>query len=213
MADVVANRFQVLTQHGHDSDSQIAINDAIAAAVQTAVGASMKTINSATPKQNTKTRSVKIDGATIGEIVGQVVLAIQPLLIEIITSAVGSATKLLIAELSATTTSTRREMNSLGKEVQMQKFEIDRLQQYQRRDAIRVSGIPEREGEDTNAIIRGLAADIGVTLANEDISISHRLPGRPGTAKPIIVKFVRRRENTNGEEQTQTARGGKTRSG
>ena len=41
-----------------------------------------------------------------------------------------------------------------------------------------------------------LAADIGVSLTQDDISVNHRLPGRPGTAKPIIVKFVRRDPKT-----------------
>ena len=34
------------------------------------------------------------------------------------------------------------------------------------------------EGEDTNLIVKELAADIGVTIATADISISHRMTGR-----------------------------------
>ena len=37
-----------------------------------------------------------------------------------------------------------------------------------------------------------LAKDIEVEIAQSDISTSHRLRGRAGRAKPIIVKFVRR---------------------
>ena len=44
--------------------------------------------------------------------------------------------------------------------------------------------------------MRELAADIGVTLKPEDISVSHRLPGRPGSTRPFIVKFVRRNTKT-----------------
>ena len=51
-------------------------------------------------------------------------------------------------------------------------------------------------GEDTDDLVRELAADIGVTLKSEDISVSHRLPGRPGSTQPIIVKFVRRNTKT-----------------
>ena len=84
------------------------------------------------------------------------------------------------------------EVNNLRNEVQLLKFELDRLNQYSRRDSVRISGIPESEDENTNDIVKQLAADIGVTLTPNDISVSHRLPGRQGTAKPIIVKFVRR---------------------
>ena len=41
-------------------------------------------------------------------------------------------------------------------------------------------------------LVKELAADIGVTIQTADISASHRMPGRPGTAKTIIAKFVRR---------------------
>ena len=44
--------------------------------------------------------------------------------------------------------------------------------------------------------MRELAADIGVTLKLEHISVSHRLPRRPGSTRPIIVKFVWRNTKT-----------------
>ena len=48
-----------------------------------------------------------------------------------------------------------------------------------------------------NAFVTKLAADIGVSVTQTDISVSHRLPGRPGSARSIIVKFVRRDTKTS----------------
>ena len=53
------------------------------------------------------------------------------------------------------------------------------------------------EGENTNALVTRLAADIGVSVMQTDISVSHRVPGRPGSASPIIVKFVRHDTKTS----------------
>ena len=51
-----------------------------------------------------------------------------------------------------------------------------------------------------------LAADIGVEVKLDDISVSHRLPGGPrrdsSRPKPIIVKFVRN-EDYEGKEESE----------
>ena len=83
-------------------------------------------------------------------------------------------------------------MNALKRVIQAQLFECDKLEQYGRRDTIRINRIPETEGEDTNVIVKELAVDIGVKMTTADIIDSHRMLGRPGTAKSIIAKFVRR---------------------
>ena len=58
------------------------------------------------PKMNGKTRATtgKMDwGATIGDIVRQVVLAIQPLLLKVVTTAVTTATRQLMTEMAGET--------------------------------------------------------------------------------------------------------------
>ena len=61
-------------------------------------------------------------------------------------------------------------------------------------------------GEDTNQLVVELAADIGVEVKLDDISVSHRLPGGPrrdsSRPKPIIVKFVRN-EDYEGKEESE----------
>ncbi len=71
---------------------------------------------------------------------------------------------------------------------------LDRSEQYSRRNNVRIMGIPEEDGEDTNKLVLKLAATIGVVMVNEHIDISHRVPKYPPTRqetpRPIIVRFV-----------------------
>ena len=183
MANVSDNRFNMLRENDEAGD----LDDSVSQAITTAVLAAMK---STTPKTRATTGS-KVGGATIGEIVSPVVLAIQPLLIKVVTSAVTTATRQIMKDIATKTAERKAELDGLMIEVQLQKYELDRLEQYSSRESIRIGGIDETTGEDTDDLVRELAADIDVTLKPEYISVSHRLPGRPGSTQPIIVKFVR----------------------
>lgn len=74
---------------------------------------------------------------------------------------------------------------------------IDDLEQYQRRQCIRIFGVKEEEAEDTDKIATEVARKIGVELDVNDIDRSHRV-GRRDTEKPrpIIVKFVSYRKRS-----------------
>ena len=81
--------------------------------------------------------------------------------------------------------------------MQINRFEIDRLEQYSRRDSVRVCGIAETDNENTNDIVVRVAKDMGVVISPNDISVSHRVggPRRGRTSdkpRPILAKFVRR---------------------
>ena len=209
MADVSDNRFNVLRENDDVGDLDDSVSQAITTAVLAAVEDS-KTVKG-TPKTNGKTRATtgnKIDGATIGDIVSQVVLAIQPLLIKVVTSAVTTATRQLMTDMATKTADRKAELDGLKKEVQLHTFELNRLEQYSRRESIRICGIDETAGEDTDDVVRELAADIGVMLKPEDISVSHTLPGRPGSTRPIIVKFVRRNSKKSKMKLRDTNRKG-----
>ena len=69
-----------------------------------------------------------MDGATRGDIVSQVVLASQPLLIKVVTSVVTTATKQLMTEMAEKTAERKCELGVLRKEVQLRKYELDRLE-------------------------------------------------------------------------------------
>lgn len=69
----------------------------------------------------------------------------------------------------------------------------DDLEQYSRRDNIRISGIDEKPSEDTNKIvIETLKEQLNIDCTVNEISRSHRV-GKVVSGKPrqIIVKFVR----------------------
>ena len=198
MADVV-NRFQMLDEKFESVDElPIYMADTIAAAVQAAFeedkgnkpkGGTPKGIATGKTRGNS---AAKADGAMIGEIMAQMVETMQPMLIKAITVAICTSTKQIVTDIMKETNVLKQEVNALKRVIQVQRFEFDKLEQYGRRETIRINGIPETEGEDTNVLVTELAADIGVTITTSDISVSHRMPGRPGTAKTIIAKFVRR---------------------
>ena len=88
--------------------------------------------------------------------------------------------------------------------------DLDDLQQYSRRNNIRIFGIPEKHDEDTDALVCGVAERIGARISSQDIDRSHRVGKRmplpsqdPSYAsavqngqsgqnppRPIIVKLV-----------------------
>lgn len=69
----------------------------------------------------------------------------------------------------------------------------DALEQYQRRNSLRIFGVKEEKVESTNQIAIDIVKKIGVSISSSDIDRSHRV-GRPKPGaknpRPIIVKFV-----------------------
>ena len=134
------------------------------------------------------------EAAMISAIVAQVLATIQPIIVQSVTAAVAAAMKELMKELQKPLENLR-QMESVPNQGTALEG-IDRLEQYGRRDNIRIYGLEETRNEDTTEKVVKLAADIGVTITANDISVSHRLPqtGKRAVskAKPIIVKFVRR---------------------
>ena len=78
--------------------------------------------------------------------------------------------------------------------------EAEKFESYNRRDNLRILGIPEcLEGENnsenfdtTIAKVVEISHDIGANMQASDIPIAHRLPSRSNRGKPIIVRFARR---------------------
>ena len=94
----------------------------------------------------------------------------------------------------------RTEIETLRAELQNEKIARvlanDRLEQYQRKDSVRITGIPHVQGE-TNAQLEDKVIDvankIGVNLVRGDISVTHRLKADKNGKIPTIVKFSTRR--------------------
>ena len=93
------------------------------------------------------------------------IAAIQPILIKSVTTAVtvavATAFKQMREELQAVETMkgeverVRENMARLQAKLQTQHFDLDRQEQYSRKDSVRIYGIPEAEDErETNDIVR-----------------------------------------------------------
>lgn len=80
----------------------------------------------------------------------------------------------------------------LEKQVQDLSVRCDELEQYGRRNAIRITGIDENPQEDTDDIVVSLANDtMGIPLQLDEISRSHRVgPKIAGKVRPLLVKFT-----------------------
>lgn len=92
-------------------------------------------------------------------------------------------------------------IENMSREVQSANNSINNLEQYSRRSCIRIFGVEENPGEDTDAIVAEIIRDqVGVSLESRDIDRSHRTgkmpkpssaatPGKPPRHRAIIVKL------------------------
>lgn len=72
---------------------------------------------------------------------------------------------------------------------------IDTLEQYSRRNNLRLYGIPNKPGENTDELVMQVCKEkLNIDITSHDIDCSHRLnvSSQKSGPKPIIVKFVRR---------------------
>lgn len=78
----------------------------------------------------------------------------------------------------------------LEKRLIQSEYDKDSLEQYSRRNSVRISGVPESEQENTDEIILKIARDLGVELEKSEIDRSHRV-GRHLTQGPIIGRTAK----------------------
>ena len=68
---------------------------------------------------------------------------------------------------------------------------VDDLEQYSWRQCLRIFGVEEKDGEDTDKIVMEVEEKIGVTVQLTDIDKSHRVRVKRGDRpNPLIDKFV-----------------------
>ena len=77
-------------------------------------------------------------------------------------------------------------------------IKVDELEQYGRRQNLEIVGAPEKEDENTNAIVLEVAKMLDVDIMSSHISTSHCLPKKTSSSRnnssssPIIVRFTSR---------------------
>jgi len=104
-----------------------------------------------------------------------------------------------IGRLQSEVTSLKEHVRVLDNQL---KCRTDDVEQYTRRNNLRVFGIPETPGEDTDRLIVNLAKEqLGVDLPLEAIERSHRVGSRPAARqggrerhRPVIVRFCSYRD-------------------
>lgn len=82
--------------------------------------------------------------------------------------------------------------DNLKSDIRQLKSELNVIEQYSRRNCVRIFGLKELSNEDTNVLIKELTQDkLGVNLQPTFIDRSHRL-GKPDSkgCRAIIVKFT-----------------------
>ena len=135
-----------------------------------------------------------------------IIVEFKPYIKETVTDAVRAATKDLNTELSqlreANTqlTKSNQDLVQKNKDLEKRLSEVERgndsLEQYSRRNSLRISGYHESPNENTDNIVMSIARELDVQLDDHDIDRSHRV-GRLGQKnfngqpkhRDIIVKF------------------------
>lgn len=72
---------------------------------------------------------------------------------------------------------------------------LNECEQYSRRNALEIQGVPEAPGENVLTVVKDVATSIGFKLEDNMIDACHRLRknvNRPDQVRGIIIKFVRR---------------------
>ena len=77
-------------------------------------------------------------------------------------------------------------------------IKVDEFEQYGRRQNLEIVGVPEKEDENTNAIVLEVAKMLDVDIMSSHISTSHRLQKKTASSRnnsgsyPIIICFTSR---------------------
>ena len=207
----MANRFAALEDESDGAENkQGSVRDAVSSVIESKLEKLFKPPNKPSPKHATRGKQVGGPSSPenkVNDAIQQTLAKVIPSLCEIMTDAVIAASRHLAEEARKSSdqhTKEREELNKAKTIIQTQHFELDRLEQYSRRDSVRIVGLSEASDpaqENTTQIALDLAKDLGVVLKEDDISTSHRVgaPRNLGTnrkPRPIIVKLVRRDRKT-----------------
>ncbi|CAC5365098.1 unnamed protein product [Mytilus coruscus] len=84
-------------------------------------------------------------------------------------------------------------INKLQAQVRNVLYENNSLNQYSRRENVRIYNFQEADGEDLTKILIEIAYSVGVVIKLDNINAIHRIgPKREGKARQVIARFVHR---------------------
>ena len=105
---------------------------------------------------------------------------------------------------------TDKKIDTIISEVKELRYQLDITSQQNRKDNLKIIGVPQTEGEDVNKIVIDIFKHFGVEITESDISVAHRIStkddkedptsqtasGRPKRIPTIIVKCQNRNVKT-----------------
>ena len=131
-----------------------------------------------------------------GELVNVLVEKIKTTLINELTDVIAKKVTEIMKENHEFDLSERdKKITVLQKELDDIKHQQDEMEQYSRRNCLIFHGLTEREGENTDEVVRGVCKDkLGIDIDDSDLDRTHRLGPVKGGPKPkprgVIVKFT-----------------------
>lgn len=144
------------------------------------------------PKSSSKTKKGSNDCDAIAAKVAEILLPLLTSQIERIVH------KCIQSTVTAVTSVFEEENNkTLAKLEQtnfMLRYEVDKLEQYSRRETVKITGLPESDDENVDEKVLALCSALSCDIKINDISVAHRngkkVRGKP---RPVLVKFTSRR--------------------
>lgn len=107
-----------------------------------------------------------------------------------------------------------QKIDALTKNIEDMEIKYDELEQYSRRNSMRIEGIPETQGEDPYEVVVKLANEtlnVDPPLSADDIDRTHRVGRREeGKTRPLLVKMAtyRKRQVMMSKRTTLHSRSG-----
>ena len=134
------------------------------------------------------------ESKSVSKTVKDAVATILPSIANIISVAVSTAVSSALKRLDESMTS---KLAKVQRQCLPNKYENDKMEQYSRRENLRIFGINEEANETEDVLeakVIELAGDIGVEIKPDDISVAHRM-GKPREGgRPVIVRFCHRKK-------------------
>lgn len=158
-------------------------------------GAAISATMTTTSEPGVSIQTINLAPANIASIVEMVAAAMEPNLATIVASSVHKAMAALqadVTKLKKDNLELTQKNVSLTVRVTNLEHQVDDMEQYSRRNCMRISGVGgEHFDENTDQIVMQMATDLGANLSVTDIDRSHRIgKPKPGRPRQIIVKFT-----------------------
>ena len=131
-----------------------------------------------------------------GSLLAKVMTPFVTALATAITTSVAEVMNKVVRELNHKSATVSEDVNMLAK-LRRLTYDNDRLEQYTRRENIRIFGVQSETGESSDSVEKKaleVMKATGASVSSNDIAACHRV-GRPKNgSQPIIVRFVSRKK-------------------